>query len=240
MFGQAVSDDFKAHAIETFPEEACGLVVEFATGCKYVPCENIAEDPSKDFRIDPKVYVAHVENGNPVRAVIHSHVNGNPGPTAIDIKSQAESALPWGIGLAGEENCQDILWFGDQAPMAPLIGRPFVHGMWDCYSLVRDYYRSKNIVELPNYPRDFEWWFTGENLYLEHFKECGFIEIEQEDLREHDGFLMRFNPSPVPQHAGIYLGDGLMLNHFQPKLSRREPIHGWTRKITHYLRYEGK
>jgi hypothetical protein len=96
-------------------------------------------------------------------------------------------------------------------------GRPFIHGIFDCYTLVRDYYKRNFNIFLPtNIQRNWEWWNKGENLYLENAKDCFFEEAE--DVRKHDILLMKIN-SPVPNHAAIYIGDGKILHHMSGRFS---------------------
>lgn len=243
MFPRSVIEDFRAHAVAEFPKEACGLVVDFGeTGCKYVPCENIAESPNIDFEIDPTIYVTHMQDGREVKAVMHSHVLGPAHPSFLDKKNQIATALPWGIGVvknAKEPFCEEPFFFGDECPTLPLIGRPFRYAVHDCFELVRDYYREKGIVNIPAFASEWEWWLNGENHYLEMFPKSGFVEIDPKDAKEHDAILIRFRPSPVPQHAAIYLGDETILHHKQDALSNREAVHRWMPMATHWLRYEG-
>lgn len=96
-------------------------------------------------------------------------------------------------------------------------GRPFLHGLFDCYTLVRDYYKRNFQIFLPtNIQRDWEWWNKGQNLYLENAKDCSFIESD--DIQKHDVLIMNIN-SPVPNHAAIYLGDGKILHHMSGRFS---------------------
>ena len=96
-------------------------------------------------------------------------------------------------------------------------GRPFIHGIFDCYTLVRDYYKRNFNIFLPtNIQRDWEWWNKGENLYLENAKDCSFEEAE--DIKKHDVLLMKVN-SPVPNHAAIYIGEGKILHHMAGRFS---------------------
>jgi cell wall-associated NlpC family hydrolase len=45
----------------------------------------------------------------------------------------------------------------------------------------------------------------------------------------------------VPNHAGIYLGDGLMLHHLYGRLSSRDLYGGWYLESTRaVLRYQHK
>jgi cell wall-associated NlpC family hydrolase len=44
--------------------------------------------------------------------------------------------------------------------------------------------------------------------------------------------------SPVPNHAAVYLGDGLILHHLQGRLSSRDVYGGYWQKVTtHALRH---
>jgi len=100
---------------------------------------------------------------------------------------------------------------------SPYEGRPFLHGMFDCYTLVRDYYKRNFEIFLPtNIQRDWEWWNKGQNLYLENAKDCSFDEVE--DIKKHDVLIMKIN-SPVPNHAAIYLGEGKILHHMAGRFS---------------------
>lgn len=95
--------------------------------------------------------------------------------------------------------------------------RPFIHGLFDCYTLVRDYYKRNFNIFLPtNIQRDWEWWQKGENLYLENAKDCSFEEAQE--IKKHDVLLMKIN-SPVPNHAAIYIGDGKILHHMSGRFS---------------------
>lgn len=247
MYPKEVIDQFKAHAVAAFPEEACGLIVgSDAINCKYMPCANVADTPTEDFRVKAEDYVVAAEQGE-VLALLHSHVNKKDYPSGLDMQNQMKSGMPWGIAVVSvdesnpdsEPSCSEPFFFGDQVPIAPLVGRPFRHGVWDCYSLVRDYFRLEKGIVFPDKPRDFQWWLNGQNLYLDYFKETGFVMIDPEDAVPGDCVLMKIHPSPVPCHGGVYLEDGLLLHHLQWRLSRREAIHPWSRKISHWLRYEG-
>jgi len=49
--------------------------------------------------------------------------------------------------------------------------RPFIHGIFDCYTLIRDFFRREHNILLPtNIQRTWEWWLQGENLYLDNAK----------------------------------------------------------------------
>lgn len=237
MFGPGVAQAILDHAAVAFPREACGLVIDGV----YRPCANLAKNPLTDFAIDPELW------SRTVQAVVHSHPDGPDSPTETDMRQQMASAVPWGITARIDEAWQPLFWFGDQIARPELIGRPFRHGVTDCYALIRDYYASKGI-SLQNWPRSDGWWTRGLDLYQDGFAATGFRRISQADARTGDVVLACIR-SPVPNHGGVYLGDGTILHHPQPggprlglrvaqSLSRREPVGPLLKHVTHWLRYD--
>jgi cell wall-associated NlpC family hydrolase len=72
---------------------------------------------------------------------------------------------------------------------------------------------------------------------MENFAQAGFSPVDASDLQTGDCFLMQV-ASSVPNHAAVYLGDGLILHHLQGRLSSRDVYGGYWQKVTtHILRY---
>jgi len=104
----------------------------------------------------------------------------------------------------------------------PYEGRPFVHGIFDCYTLIREYYRKKfNLILPTNIQRTWEWWTQGDNLYLENAKTYDFYEVNE--IKKYDILLLKFNSS-VPNHGAIYLGDNTILHHMAGKFSCKDSL----------------
>lgn len=225
---QAVLD----HAKEQHPRECCGLVVIHKGKQRYVPCKNIA-DGNNHFAIDPNDYVAAEELGE-IFAVVHSHPDIPAAPSQADLVSCEASGLPWFIVSHPLTAWSETYPTGYKAP---LVGREWKHGVLDCYALIRDWYSEEMGLQLPNFSREDDWWNKGQNLYLDSFADCGFIEISQSELKRGDALLMAIN-APVPCHAAIYLGDGMILHHMNGRLSCREALTGsYLSRTTHFLRY---
>lgn len=109
-------------------------------------------------------------------------------------------------------------------------GRPFIHGIFDCYTLVKDYYRKMLGIYLPtNIQRTWEWWLNGENLYLDSAKTYNFHEVT--DIKPNDIILMKLT-SDVPNHAAIYVGCDTILHHVSGRFSTYEELsHFYKHKI---------
>jgi proteasome lid subunit RPN8/RPN11 len=223
------------HARAEYPREACGLLVIRKGREVYARCRNIGVGTDQ-FVIHPEDYAAADIQGEIV-GVVHSHPGMSPEPSQADRVACEASGLPWHIvGFPSE----DWVRIEPTGFVAPLVGREWSHGVLDCYSLVRDWFRSERGVLLPNFARFDDWWKRGENLYLDNFAQVGFEAVNFADLRSlqpGDCFLMQV-ASPVPNHAAVYLGDGLILHHLQGRLSSRDVYGGYWHKVTtHVLKY---
>jgi proteasome lid subunit RPN8/RPN11 len=247
MFDAATTRDAMRHAEKEYPREACGVV----TDAGYEPAVNVAECPEKDFALDTSWYR---ERERRVKAIIHSHPDGNLFPSAADMRGQETTAVPWGIIVTQLSNriptrptvaaTRPFFW-GDQLPTPDFIGRSFRHGVTDCYSLIRDWYRAVRNISLPVYPRDWSWWEKGDDLYQRFFADAGFYRLDDEAPREVGDVFLAAIRSKVPNHGGIALGEGQILHHpgetrlgFSPgHLSLRQPVIDYKPFIKFWIRY---
>lgn len=231
----------EAHAVAEYPREACGLVVVVKGREQYRPCRNMADAPGEHFRLDPSDYAA-AEDAGEITAVVHSHPDAAAAPSEADRVGCEASGLPWLIvavhggrvaGRAQIEPCGYI---------APLVGRTWSHGTLDCWALVRDWYARELGVALPSPPRADGWWNDGHSdLYAEAaMQKEGFRKLApDETLLPGDVILMQIRArNGVPNHAAVYLGDGLMLHHLAGRLSSRDVYGGYWQEMTHrVMRY---
>ena len=222
--------DVLAHAEKEQPRECCGLAVVVKGRLKYWPCRNIG--PAGEFFPDPKDSTEAEDTGEVV-GICHSHVYEAPVPSDADRVMCEQSGLPWLIVNWPTGSHQILEPTGYKLP---LIGRKFTHGVVDCYSLIKDYFSQTLGIALPDFERSDNWWLAGQNLYLDHFAEAGFVEVKE--VQKHDMLLMQV-ASPVPNHGAIYIGDGQIIQHCYGRLSSRDIYGGYWRKVTsHILRHE--
>ena len=224
------------HAKAELPKECCGLVAIVKGRSRYYPCKNLAETPDEHFILDPDEY-EKVEDLGEIIAIIHSHPTTNHAPSQADLVACEKSGVPWFV-----INPKTELW-GYCEPKGfelPYVGRIFSHGLIDCYSLVRDWYKREFKIELSDYHRRDKWWDNGMNLYVDNFEKEGFTEIPFEELDYADLILMHLE-SDVPNHAGIYIGGQMVLHHVQGRLSSRDVYGGYYQKTTaKILRHESR
>lgn len=227
-----VINALKTHAAREYPRECCGLVVSVDGDRRYWPCRNTASDDGH-FAIDLSDYAA-AEDAGQVLAVCHSHPNASPEPSDADRTMCEVTGLPW---IVVNHPVGTVAEFGPIGWEAPLVGRTFVHGVHDCYSLIRDYYARELKLELPDFEREERWWDKGQDLYRRFFAQAGFSAVETSALEPNDVILMRIR-SEDPNHGAVYLGQNRMLQHMMDRLSERTIYGGWyRRKTTHVLRH---
>jgi len=236
MLPPTLMEKIQAHAAEESPKECCGLVAVVKGRRKYFPCKNLAVTPEEHFALDPLDYAA-VEDQGEIVAVVHSHPVTNHAPSQADRVACEQSGLPWHII---NPNTGNWGYCKPEGFELPYVGREFVHGMVDCYSLCRDWYKREWGLELKNYSRCDQWWENGQNLYLDNFEKEGFRRIPVSELQRGDALLMQLS-SPVPNHAAIYIGDQQVLHHIQGRLSSRDVYGGYYAKNTACaLRHESR
>lgn len=198
MFGFSVDQRLLALTRFNLDREICGYINSVG---EVVIVPNIAADPSQEWEMPPGAMPDNAQG------VWHSHPRGPACPSGEDMRFQIASDLPHGIATPDA-----VFWFGDGVPPAPLVGRPFRHGVTDCYELVRDAFQLAGAA-LPPVARDWSWWKARKSLYTEGFKPAGFVEIAARDAVPGDCVLMTLPGSNVPNHAALWLGGGLILHH---------------------------
>ena len=221
-------DNALEHAKQEDPKESCGLLLNIRGKEEYFACRNLSMTAHQCFIIDPEDYVIGTNRGN-ITAVIHSHPVTPPVASEADKISCEESDIPWHI-----VNPKTETW-GYYEPCGykpPLIGRPWVWGITDCYSLVRSWYKQEKNIEL----RDWERPTTPEEFIQNPmFESCawrtGFRELRSDEKLENGDLLFMSILANGLNHVAIFL-DGDVLHHLTDRLSCKEPYNQWLQKCT--------
>lgn len=230
-------DAIREHALAEYPRECCGLVAIVKGRERYIPCRNQAETASEHFILHPEDYANADEQGEIV-AVVHSHPDVAARPSEADRVACEASGLPWLICSVIDGAATEVCQFEPAGYEAPLVGRSFHHGVLDCYTLIRDFYARELGITLPDFVRPDNWWNDGHsNLYLDHFRDAGCEPIPDGDpMQRGDIILMQIrSQNGVPNHAAVYLGDGLILHHLYGRLSSRDVYGGQWSQLTRLI-----
>lgn len=211
-----------------------------------IPLDNIHEDPRHYFQVESKSFYK-----NKGIALVHSHptilgeVNPRFGPEYVDarvpssgdMRSQINMNVPFGIITTDGTEVSPILWFPDLD--SPLEGHEYLHGVYDCWRLVRAYYWQNYNILLEDYARDYDWWKTNPNLYVEQIYSRGFYDIDEDQLEVGDILIIRLFGT-AESHSAVYLGNNQMIHHMNNRLPSVDNFAKWRRKITRILRHKDK
>ncbi|WP_257824160.1 C40 family peptidase [Aggregatibacter actinomycetemcomitans] len=230
MIDNKLKQDILAHAEQCKPQESCGFVVFNGVKNIYIPCANLSPDPINYFEVAPEAFISAAEVGEIV-ALVHSHPDdederGLPYLSTADRECQVRLDLDFWLVVGGE-----IKQFKN---IPPLIGRTFENNKQDCRNIVLDCYMlaGVDLGDKTEYPFD---WFKTANLYEEGLLRCGFYKLMQEDdVQLGDVILIQVGAN-VANHAGVYLGNQMMIHHSEDRLSARVPYNGFWLKHTHSI-----
>ena len=216
------------HAKEQDPRESVGVLIVIKGKEQYYPCNNLSTYSQQCFILDPEDYVKADALGE-ITAIVHSHPVTPPSPSQADKVSCEQSGLKWHI-----VNPKTETW-GYCEPTGykpPLIGRQWVWGVTDCWSLVRDYYKEQHNIQLLDYerpttPQDF----LDNPLFEKYAERTGFRQLNKDEKLQKGDVLLMSILHPTLNHVAIFLGDEI-LHHLADRLSTREPYNEWLLKCT--------
>jgi proteasome lid subunit RPN8/RPN11 len=231
----AVKADIEAAAEKQCPKEACGFIIARKKKIEVMHCENRSAEPEDFFRIEN---YDEAEKRGVIKAVWHSHPYRRPDPSVADKVMSESCGHP--IFIVGFPT-REWSFYKPDGWKPPLLGRPFVHGVLDCFSLIRDYHKEKLDIEFPDFDRPDSWWLPlkkkpdgtivrtsepGEivappaNIYAENFAKAGFRRVE--DLKTNTCIAIQLR-SDVWNHAALYIGDNMILHHVVGRTSCEQP-----------------
>lgn len=226
-------EEILKHAAKEYPKESCGVIIVFKGRERYIPCRNISDTPNKSFVIHSEDYADAEELGEIIK-IVHSHPTLPPEPSQLDLVGIEKTKLPWVIINPITEQMTETNPSGYKPP---LIGREYVFGVLDCFSLIKDYYSQELNIEIADHEREEHWHELGKNYILDEYVKNGFTKVSE--LQKHDLIVM-YGGSKVPNHLGVYLGDGFILHHTTGRMSSRD-VYGnagyWYKNTWGYLRH---
>ena len=213
-------NDAEVYAKQESPKEACGLLAVINGEEKFWPCKNIAEGQHQFFALDPEDWAECEDQGGEIFGVIHSHPKGSANASEADKASCEHLGFPYFIYSVEHTNWNEIKPRGWKPPS--LIGRTWVWGKQDCWSLITDYFLEKKQINLKYWERPKSIKYFCENPYFEKvLTGSGFVEVNKDKLQKDDILLVEGAYKKL-NHVALYYGEQLILHHSVKKLSCRE------------------
>lgn len=183
--------------------EICGFVL---TSGDVAQVPNVSPEPANRFAIDPEDYAAYDELG--IAGIWHTHLT-EPGFSPLDQDVLRTDTLPWAIYCLASDTFSQV---NPNAP-APLLGRPFCYGVYDCYSLVCDYLAELG-VPMPTWvrgpygewntpdflPFDTEGPTLGPEVVNEDYKQGDLLFLNLGDCKNHIDHIAVFNSATTFIH----------------------------------------
>ena len=244
--GKLIEKTIKRFAAEEYPNEACGVIAKMGKKLVAIKCTNVADDPVNRFVISSEEYRSHLDNEN-VYGIWHSHTDESPQPSPTDIVACNATAVDWFI-IGVNKGDFDTLYYSDIVHLSPLEGcddyleRPYIYGVKDCFTLVRDYYKNEFGIAIDfrakGYPELTEWMFQGINMLVDSYRSAGFVEMVDAEPIIGDLFLIKMSPD-ITDHIAVYIGDDRIMHHCEGRLSTTDVYGGgfWQKHTTHTLRH---
>ena len=216
------------HAETEDPKESVGLLLNIKGKERYYPCRNLSAQSDEYFILDPEDYIKGSNLGE-ITAIIHSHPDTPPVASQADKMSCEQTKLPWYI-----VNPKTETW-GYYEPCgyeAPLLGRPWVWAVTDCWSLVVDWYKKEKGIKLLDYERPTRIEdFTDDPVFERYLPSRGFRLLRPEEPLINGDVLAMSILGKGLNHVAIFI-DGDVLHHSADRLSCREPYSPWLLKCT--------
>jgi hypothetical protein len=192
---------------------------------------NLLETQNKIYLAQHEGKLVIQETGDIPVAVILKKPDENILELTIEERTELNNSKLLFVTVGSSKNISEVFIPNEYFEDAKYEGRPFLHGLFDCYTLIRDYYKKEFNIFLPtNIQRNWEWWSQGENLYVENAKYFSFEEVS--DIKKHDVLIMKIG-SPVPNHGAIYLGNNKILHHIAGRFSTVQTLtNSYKQKIS--------
>ena len=231
----------KEEAEKNYPQESCGLVLKSGKKSITVACKNISSDPRSNFTICPIDYAKATELGEVV-GIWHTHVEIPPRASDADKVGCERSGLPWYI-VSIRKNGEEFEFEGPnriepEAFEMPYLERPYEENVFNCYSIVQDYYKREFGITLSDRPFFLNDGTPAHTTFKSAYSEEGFVRLHDEEPKNGDVFMMQISAND-PNHLGVYVGAGVFLHHQTGRLSRKDIYGGfWKKHTTHHLRHK--
>ena len=220
-------DEIRHIAGSSPDEETCGVVLDDGSVRQL---KNQAANPRDEFAIDPLDYAKHEDQ---LIGIWHSHLR-LAGFSPLDQQVLSSDVVPWAVYCLKDDSFHEC----DPSTRAPFKERPFVFGVYDCYSLISDVLVDMGI-ELPEWKRG-KWgeWNTPEFRPFDMEWEKVGKPVTNASYQKGDILLLNLGDySGHTDHVGVFVNDRQFLHHPADGVSRLQTFGGyWSRRLNWVVR----
>lgn len=224
------------HCRKQLPNEGCGAIIND----RFIPFANESQDPENSFEIHGDNWFLLYMNGE-IDCLVHSHDNCNRA-TIVDQEQQQKMDIPWLIVNFHKGSVHDCIVFGEKTP-APLLGRPFFYGAFDCFTLLRDYMQMQDII-LPNPPHKWEFWAVGEPVFetaIKNNPDLPFKTVSEVvtsgGFQVGDVLMYAVHGTRYINHVAVVYNDSKeVLHHVSGRISGLYPINFFRKYLRRVMR----
>lgn len=245
---KTLAEFVKRCGFEEYPNEACGFVCRGKNDRPiFIKCKNASLEPKHNFLIAPKEQI-EVEKQGEIVACWHTHCNVDPKASTADKQGAKNTQVPWFIGsVFGNEKPE--LFKGlelvevDDDYETPLLNRPYAFGVFDCFSLMRDYYKRELHIELPELPREERVWASEPNYMAKQAVENFDLVKMPPNSKVMIGDLFFIQTgADGADHIAIYVGSDRILHQMRNRLSKTDIYGGsyWQEHTISHWRHKSK
>lgn len=210
---EQLKQEFIDHAKSNTSAEVCGVVVDTGSGHMYIRCKNVASSPN-DFECSTED-VERAEDVGEIVAVFHSHINAKTAFTPADVEGCNRSGVAYILCSLPSEK---IVFMLPSEEGKSLLGRTYLSGVSDCYSIVKDYYKMAYNINLRDAERWELWWKEADLIVEDVWEEMGFYKLKDEPLQAGDVLVMQMGGRRL-DHLAVYAGNGKIVHHCFRRIS---------------------
>lgn len=110
------------------------------------------------------------------------------------------------------------------------LGHPYDPGVTDCFSLLRNYYRDRWGIHVPNFARPTNFWADPNLDLYAMYRRFGFEPVFDRAPQVGDLLLFQIG-SQRNSHGAVVVEDGQILHHLPNQLSCLDPLFPkWQRR----------
>lgn len=229
-------DETVEHILSCYPNEGGGFITSDNI---FHPVANVSETPLTGFEFHPRELIDH-----DVKCILHSHPydQHNPPlddpriPSKCDMEGQINTDVEWAIVVTEGENVTPPLFWGDYDHRPDLFNREFIHSIQDCVCFMYDWQYQKFGLKLPFFPRNFDWFETGEDCLEEFYPKAGFVDVSHLPPAVGDVVFYKIQ-AQVANHVGVVVAEHVVAHQLFGRFPKTEPMEKWERYIVKRIRH---